>query len=181
MHDRSEAVVSLWKINAFCPGLFKKVTNAVVHQDLTEKSTIVGDLHSLLDDFTEWSVNWDWVLAGDHHEKATSALKRDTALRRSKLLTRYLVFLAMTNRFLIAIDPSSASYAESAAVTAAEWIVQIAEPQTTDSVPGVGMKLALLLGRSIISTTSEWSQPEALPTLETKIFKSWCGMLGRPT
>lgn len=181
MHDRSEAVVSLWKINAFCPGLFKKVTNAVVHQDLTEKSTIVGELHSLLDDFTEWSVNWDWVLAGDHHEKATSALKRDTALRRSKLLTRYLVFLAMTNRFLIAIDPGSASYAESAAVTAAEWIVQIAEPQTTDSVPGVGMKLALLLGRSIISTTSEWSQPDALPTLEPKIFKSWCGMLGRPT
>lgn len=152
-----------------------------MHQHLNEKDTIIRELHNLLDDYTDWSVQWDWVLANDHRPKMTSGLTRDTSLRRSKVLTRYLVYLAMTNRFLIAIDPQSASYAESAAVTAATWIVQIAEPQTVDSVPGVGMKLALLLGQSILSTTSQWSQPELLQTIEPEIFKGWCEMIGRTT
>lgn len=182
IHDRSEAVVSLWKITAFAPGLFKKITNAVMHQNLVEKDAIVSELHSLLDDYTDWSVKWDWVLEDeDHSQKTTSGLARETYLRRSKLLTRYLVYLAMVNRFLIAIDPRSASYAESGAVTAAKWIVQIAEPQTADSVPGVGMKLALLLGRSILLTTAQWSEPDLLETIQPEIFKAWCDMIGRAT
>ncbi|KEF63318.1 uncharacterized protein A1O9_01295 [Exophiala aquamarina CBS 119918] len=181
IHDRSEAVVSLWKITSFAPVLFKKVTNAVMHRNLVEKDTIVSELHSLLDNYTDWSVKWDWVLEEEHHQNTTCGLARETYLRRSKVLTRYLVYLAMVNRFLIAIDPRSASYAESAAVTAAKWIAQIAEPQTVDTVPGVGMKLALLLGRSILSTTAQWSQPDLQETIQPEIFKSWCDMIGRAT
>lgn len=181
IHDRAEAVVSLWKITAFAPGIFKRVTNAVMHQNLVEKDEIVSEIHRLLDNYTDWSVQWDWVLEDEDPKAIKTGLARDIYLRRSKVLTRYLVYLAMVNRFLIAIDPRSASYAESAAVTAAKWIVQIAEPQTVDSVPGVGMKLALLLGKSILSTTTQWSQPELQETIQPDVFKGWCSMIGRAT
>ena len=150
-----------------------------MEQSLEDKDSIVLELHSLLDQYADWNSEWDYILNKEIDHDAKNGHSADSVLRKVKALMRYLVFFALANRFLTAIDPRAASYTEDAATTAASWIVRVAGPQKADTIPGVGMKLSLALGQSILATTDKWSEPELLDTIKPEIFTNWCKMIGR--
>ena len=108
LRHRSESTVKLWMILASVPELFRRVTEAVMQQRLEEKIALMARLHILLEDLTAW---------GAHLRSEDGTFRTHYARRHYKsTTTRYLVYVALANRFLIAIDADSASVTETKAI-----------------------------------------------------------------
>lgn len=186
--DRSEPVVTFWMISACAPGLFKRATEVIVNQCFDQKEEIVNELAGLLDKYSKWYARWDQELTvGLDFEMQRPLFDDDASLQRAEVFTRSLAFMALTNRFLFALDPDQFSVAENEATSAASRVVQLGESVGTDSVQKLRIRVAMKIAWSILTTTQQWSERELSPlaeqggTINPQIFSAWCALLGRVT
>ena len=185
--DRSEPVVTLWMTLACAPGLFKRVTEAVISQRLQEKEAIVGGLRNLLVNLSKWSVRWESSLIGAADLEVDGPCS-ELVSSREQCLTRYLAYLAFTNRFLVAIHPPAAAVAEKIAIVAATRIIQLTETQAADPISKLSTRVAFKIACSIQATAEQWSRAtimarsrslKASGTVDPDMFSSWCALIGR--
>ncbi|KAF2469835.1 uncharacterized protein BDR25DRAFT_343509 [Lindgomyces ingoldianus] len=186
--DRSETVVSFWMVSACAPGLFKRATEVIMTQQHDQREEIISKLRDLLSNYSRWYTKWNHELRiSEAPEEQTAFLNNPTLLQRIGTLTRFLAYLALTNRFLFAMRPDPASGAEEEATRAAARVIQLAELLGADSVPKLRMKIALRIAHSIQETAQDWSNPELqysqgfFETVEPSLFVAWCSLLGRAT
>lgn len=184
--DRSEAVVTWLVISTSAPGLFKRATETIMNQQYRQREEVLDELHLLLDNYERWYAEWASELQVPQDPELHNLLHDDLVLlRKVQVLTRYLSYLSLTQRFICAMEPDPASNAELEASTAASQVIRLAESLRSDSVPKLRISNALRIARSIQGTTQQWSSPEVRSsspaTIAPQIFSAWCSILDRPT
>lgn len=188
--DRSEAVVALWMITARGPGLFQKVTEAVVHQhSLEEASTLAHALRGLLDEYSAWGAHWSSRLLGDESCDSDTILvssQTDSSIMRrigAAILPVYLAYWVLINRFLVAVEPSGGFVVEADILNAALRIIEIGEQRDPHAITDLCRSFAVMIARSIQATTTEWSRPadafDVGETIEPRVFCRWNTLMGR--
>jgi hypothetical protein len=192
--SRSEAVVTLWMMTGHAPGLFRRVTGVVIEPSqhrLERKEEIAKGLRGLVDNLATWAARWNTTYKPpDDRDVETPAPLPSTGQapsQKTAALATCLAYYALGNRFLAALDTSSATVTEPAAVEAALCVEEYAGSRELDSVPALGMRMARKMARSILATTAQWSGSEGQPpshpsvTIDPGIFISWCASFGRVT
>ncbi|KAJ9605790.1 hypothetical protein H2200_009639 [Cladophialophora chaetospira] len=179
--DRSEPVVTMWAITACAPGLFRRVTEAVLHHHLPEQNEKLADeLCALLDRYATWRDKWEQTLVGEDFPIINDAT---LATAGPTIYPQYLAFWALTHRFLLAIQPHRAPVAETNSINAALRIIEFDQLRETDSVTDLCRTFALSIGRSIKQTTMEWTMQQYVShdfqTIEPAVFLRWNSLLGR--
>ncbi|KAI1629232.1 hypothetical protein EDD37DRAFT_644991 [Exophiala viscosa] len=183
--DRSEATVTLLMILARAPDLFRKVTEVVAQQRLQPQDQLVNCLRGLINALSNWADYWEKHLSNDGDSETRTGLSSTESARGRYLLTRYLTFLALANRFLCAIEPTLGAIAERNALEAASEIAFVSQTHDLDTVSGLGLRLADKVAQSIQDSAADWSYSMSLRTLSesrtinVETFSSWCALLGR--
>ncbi len=181
--DRSAPVVSIWAITACAPRLFKKVTEAVLHRHPPYQNIKLADeLCDLLDRYSNWRDKWEQSLVGDDFPAVDDAT---LATAGPTIYPQYLAFWALTNRFLLAIQPHRAPVAETNAINAALRIIEFDQLRTVDSVTDLCRSFSVSIARSIKLTTMEWTMQQYAShesqTIDPAMFVRWNKLLGRAT
>ena len=179
--DRSEAVVTMWAITACAPALFRRATEAVLHHHLPDRRTkLAEELCALLDRYSKWREKWEESLLS-----AGLASVNDAVLARAAptIYPQYLAFSALTNRFLVAIQPHRAPVAETNAINAALRLIEFDRLRRIDSVTDLCRSFSVSIGHSIKQTTMEWTMQQYVAretqTVEPAVFLRWNTILGR--
>jgi hypothetical protein len=179
--DRSEPVVTMWAIATCAPELFKRATEAILHHHPPRRiAKLAGELSALLDRYTLWREKWEESLVGDDFP-FLNATTLTTA--GPTIYPQFLAFWALTNRFLLAIQPHRAPVAETNALDAASRILEFDRLRQTDSVTDLCRTFSVSIGRSIKQTTTEWTKQQFLSresqTIDPAVFLHWNTLLGR--
>jgi hypothetical protein len=120
----------MWAITACAPGLYKRATEAVLQNHVSVQDTeIVNELSALLERYVKWRENWEEGLLRDDFPNVDDAT---LAKAGPTIYPQYLAFWALTNRFLLAVQPHRAPEAENNAINAALRIVEFAELRETE-------------------------------------------------
>jgi len=159
------------------PGLFQKVTNVVVHRGSEEMPLVVEDLCILLRSCIDWAAEWD---ATANNGEADRCYEYYPSFKTA-ISAKYLAYFAMWNRLLVAVSPSFWPAAEQGALRAATKVMWLTSHRSSPSVSGLGIVLARKVAESILTTTSQWSDPESYVSgmIKSSIFSDWCALLGR--
>ncbi|ETI27203.1 hypothetical protein G647_09886 [Cladophialophora carrionii CBS 160.54] len=183
--DRSEPVVTMWATAACAPELFKRATEAILdHHPPDRIAELADELSALLDRYTSWREKWEASLVRDDfpvpHDPTTTL-----ATAGPTIYPQFLAFWALTNRFLLAIQPHKAPFAETNAMDAALRILEFDRLRQTDSVIDRCRTFSVSIGRSIAQTTTEWTMQQNIShewgTIEPAVFLRWNTLLGRTT
>ncbi|EXJ61641.1 hypothetical protein A1O7_02070 [Cladophialophora yegresii CBS 114405] len=179
--DRSEPVVTMWATAACAPEFFKRATKAIRdHHQPDQIAELSDDLSALLDRWCKWREKWEGSLVGDDFPTL-----HDTTLATAgpTIYSQFLAFWALTNRFLLAIQPHRASVAETNAVDAARRILEFDRLRQADSVIDRCRTFSVSIARSIEQTTTEWTIQQNVShewrTIQPAVFLRWNTLLGR--
>ncbi|KIW88377.1 uncharacterized protein Z519_10946 [Cladophialophora bantiana CBS 173.52] len=186
--DRSEPVLTMWMMTTRAPELYRRCTDAILQCHPPEQNArIAAELCALIKEYSEWREKWEEILVGSGNSGHDSSYTDEAALAGAgpTIYPIFLAFWALTNRFLVAIQPSRAPGAETNAINAALHIIEFDRLRETDSVIDLCRTFPASIARSIKLTTSEWSMQEHVSrtsqTIEPRIFLYWCTLLGRAT
>ena len=178
----------MWAITACAPGLYKRSTEAVLHLYSPEQiSELADELSVLLDRYRKWREKWEQsLLLGSHSPNSDDGYAIDDltlATAGPTIYPQYLAFFALTNRFLLAIQPHRAPEAEINAINAALRIIEFDELRQADSVTDLCRTLSVSIAHSIKATTMEWTMQQYVTrtglTVEPAVFLRWNSMLDR--
>ncbi|KAK6364246.1 hypothetical protein LTS17_012417 [Exophiala oligosperma] len=175
---RSESAIKLWMILARVPGIFRSITEVVMHRNNTElKAALIDQLRILLAELTYW---------GRHLRSETGSFRSRYARRHyQSTTTRYLLFLTLAYRFQTALDVASAPTAEANAVEAASCLEIVIESHQRKPGSAPTLRLARKIVDSINTTTACWSRPQSSDptaqsgTIAPEVFTQWSTLVGR--
>ncbi|OAL18002.1 hypothetical protein AYO22_11158 [Fonsecaea multimorphosa] len=188
--DRSEPALTMWMMTTRAPGLFRRSTEAVLQQchPLEQITRIADELSALIEEYSKWRDEWEVTLIGRRNSGLDGNHHTEEVASTRPIPTVYAIFMAfwaLTNRFLVAIEPQRAPLAEMNAVNAALSINEFDRLQETDSVTDLCRTFSASIARSIKLTTLEWTTYQGIrrssQTIEPRIFLRWCAMMGRVT
>ncbi|KIW30844.1 uncharacterized protein PV07_02537 [Cladophialophora immunda] len=186
--DRSEPVLTMWMMTTRAPGLFRRSTEAVLQSHPPEQNARIADeLSALIEEYSKWREKWEAILIGSGNLGNDGNHNGEVALTGPvpTIYPIFLAFWALTNRFLVAVQPQRAPVAEANAINAALRIIELDRLQETDSVTDLCRTFSASIARAIKLTTLEWSLQQGVrrtsETIEPRIFLRWCALLRRLT
>ncbi|EXJ66609.1 uncharacterized protein A1O5_10280 [Cladophialophora psammophila CBS 110553] len=186
--DRSESVLTMWMMTTRAPELYRRSTEAILHCHPPEQTLrVAAELCALIEEYSKWREKWEAILVGSGDSGHDGSCTDEAALTGAgpTIYPIFLAFWALTNRFLVAIQPSRASVAEANAINAALRIIEFDRLRETDSVTDLCRTFSASIARSIKLTNLEWSVQQRVSrtsqTIEPRIFLRWCTLLGRAT
>jgi hypothetical protein len=183
--SRSEPAVAFWILSARVPGVFKRVTDLIMNQDLgfRPKGTIIDELEQLLEDLTSWKMVWYTYLT------STDTLQDlQTMIQCHAILRKYFADLALVYRCLCALHLDVASAVS--ALAAADAAIEIARPRgSPEPVYNLCAKAVLQIAWSIQLTSDQWlaymrrgsDAEDAVCMISAELFRAWCETMGRAT
>ncbi|OAP64151.1 hypothetical protein AYL99_00123 [Fonsecaea erecta] len=189
LSDRAELVLTMWMMTTRAPGLFRRSTEAVLRRSHTPEqiASIADELSALIEGYSNWRGKWEAILLNGGKPVPDGTRADEVPLARTipTIYHIFLAFWALTNRFLVAIQPAQASGAETNALNAALRIIELDQRQETDSVTDLCRTFSAGIARSIKLTTLEWATHQVVchtsETIEPRLFLHWCSLLGRAT